>query len=180
MPRFEGKPARLSPRRAIFWGTHIVIIARLTPSVSRSIGKYGCANAKASFCLREISIIIIYCAFQNRYFGLAHSICRIPATSAGEVARFCNMRALELSRNEGRALQSQKIAGNSLPRFTRVKSLARSKTTLLDKRTQFVAYLRPGRVKPRDFVLCVRLKHRAARAEPSKSRLFVSSARNKK
>ena len=51
MPRFEGKPARLSPRRAIFGGTHIVIIARLTPSVSRRIGKYGDAAETCIFTL---------------------------------------------------------------------------------------------------------------------------------
>ena len=50
--------------------------------------------------------------------------------------------------------------------FYLYNQLRLSKTTLLDKRTQFVAYLRPPRVKPRDFIICVPLKHRAVRKTP--------------
>ena len=80
MPRFEGKPERLSPRRAIFCGTHIAIIARLTPSVSRSIGKYGCANAKASFCLRE------------SFYKSIHEICFVLTKQISVSGRACPLR----------------------------------------------------------------------------------------
>ena len=55
---------------------------------------YWGQKRKLRFPFLQVIVLIIKCAFQNRNFGLAHSICRIPATSAGEVARFNNMRAL--------------------------------------------------------------------------------------
>ena len=65
----------------------------------------------------------IISAFQNRYFGLAHPICRIPATSAGEVARFNNMRALNYRATRAEPSISQKIATVSSARFSRAEYL---------------------------------------------------------
>ena len=46
----------------------------------------------------------------------------------------------------------------------------RGKTTLLPKRTQFAdTSAHAGKVKPRDFVICVPLNHRAARKTPTVS-----------
>ena len=47
---------------------------------------YWGQKRKLRFPFLQVIVLIIKCAFQNRNFGLAHSICRILATSAGEVA----------------------------------------------------------------------------------------------
>ena len=58
------------------------------------LSAYRGQKRKLRFPFLQVIILIINCAFQNRYFGLAHPICRILATSAGECARVNNMRAL--------------------------------------------------------------------------------------
>ena len=96
---------------------------RLTFPAKAKVFAIWVRRRRGATLLAHIIILTIICAFQNRYFGLAHPICRIPATSAGEVARFNNMRALKASRNEGRALHSQKIAAVSSARFSRAEYL---------------------------------------------------------
>jgi len=68
---------------------------------------FGILRAKTKIAISVFADNCFYnfCAFQNSNFGKAHSICRTPATSAGEVARLNNMRALKASRNEGSALK---------------------------------------------------------------------------
>ena len=118
-PTFAALPAALClifSLCALFQGSHTFMRANsLFPLVP-----FGILGAKTKIAISVFAsyFLIIICAFQNRYFGLAHSICRIPATSAGEVARFNNMRALKASRNEGRALKITEKSFISLKLFS--------------------------------------------------------------
>ena len=156
---------------------------------------FGISGAKTKIVISVFAnnILIINCAFQNRYFGLAHSICRILATWAGEVARFNNTRAPKASRNEGRALNFAKICFVSSKQILWTEySLAQAKPRFCVSAPQFAnTFAFAGKVKPRDFVICVRLiiarrgKLRRSAAKAAcrgvvlQSRKFVLSAQNK-
>ena len=130
---------------------------------------FSSRKSRFAAIFREYKVLyfIINCAFQNRNFGLAHSICRIPATSAGEVARFNNMRALNYRATRAEPSIRRKIAGNSLPRFSRAEYLlAQAESHFCASALHLPIPRLSERVKRRHYSNMRALKDAVARGKP--------------
>ena len=113
-PRFA-RCNRSFPRRAIFRRTLIIKIARLTFPAKALSRKYGCANAKASFCLRELFInnFSISRKSKNHTFYSCTQFADTSAHGKGECPRLYNMCAPIYREHRGKPfgfpLKSQKF-----------------------------------------------------------------------
>ena len=175
-PTFAAFPAALcsvfSLRRYV---TALLFLNRRIHSFRVCLSAYWGQKRKLRFPFLQVVILTINCAFQNRYFGLAHSICRTLATSAGEVARFNNMRALNYRATRAAPSNSQKIATVSSARFSRAEYLlAQAKPRFCVSAPLFAnTFAFAGKVNAARIVWCA-LKGRAAE-ENSKRRCRLQS-----